>query len=67
MTAGAFPRAAGATGNAPGKNPPLLYIPCHRILRSNGIGGFTGGISVKKYLLRHVGYSAIPADKEESV
>ena len=45
-----------AVGNACGKNPILLIIPCHRVIASNGkLTGFSalGGINTKKYLLDH--------------
>ena len=45
------PGAARAVGTACGKNPILLAIPCHRVVGSNGLGGFSGGgIPVKKKL-----------------
>jgi len=50
------PKAARAIGNALGKNPMPLIIPCHRIIKSNGQpGGFsaTGGVTIKKRLLSH--------------
>lgn len=42
---------ARAVGTAVGKNPIAIIIPCHRILASNGIGGFSGGIKIKQQLL----------------
>lgn len=50
------PKAARAVGNACGRNPLPLLIPCHRILaRSQHLGGFSGGLSIKKKLLQHEG------------
>jgi methylated-DNA-[protein]-cysteine S-methyltransferase len=50
------PRAYRAVGNALGKNPVPIVIPCHRIVRSNGaLGGFGAGIAWKKRLLVHEG------------
>ncbi len=46
------PGSARAVGNAVGKNPLLFIVPCHRVVRKDGIGGFTGGIGKKIYLLR---------------
>lgn len=41
-----------AVGNANGKNPIAIIIPCHRVINSNGkIGGYTGGIDKKNILL----------------
>ncbi len=46
------PGAARAVGTACGKNPILLAIPCHRVVGSTGLGGFSGGgLSVKRKLL----------------
>ena len=46
------PQASRAVGNANGKNPLPLIIPCHRVIRENGaLGGYTGGLSIKKFLL----------------
>ena len=45
-----------AVGNACGKNPILLIVPCHRVIASNGnLTGFSalGGINTKKHLLDH--------------
>jgi methylated-DNA-[protein]-cysteine S-methyltransferase len=50
------PRAYRAVGNALGKNPVPIVIPCHRIVRSNGsLGGFGAGLPWKKRLLVHEG------------
>jgi methylated-DNA-[protein]-cysteine S-methyltransferase len=47
------PNGARAVGNALGKNPVPIVIPCHRILAANNkIGGFTGGTEIKKLLLQ---------------
>ena len=46
------PRAPRAVGSANAENPLPLYFPCHRIISSNGsLGGYGGGLGVKKYLL----------------
>ncbi|MBI2851454.1 MAG: methylated-DNA--[protein]-cysteine S-methyltransferase [Chloroflexi bacterium] len=46
------PGAARAVGQALGKNPLLIIIPCHRVVASNGgLGGFSGGLQVKRRLL----------------
>jgi len=45
-------RGARATGNALAMNPYPLIIPCHRVIRSDGsLGGFGGGLKMKKDLL----------------
>jgi O-6-methylguanine DNA methyltransferase len=46
------PRACRAVGNALGKNPIIISIPCHRIIKSNGdLGNFSSGVSLKRHLL----------------
>jgi methylated-DNA-[protein]-cysteine S-methyltransferase len=47
------PGAARAVGQALGKNPCPVIVPCHRVLNNNGgLGGFSGGIEMKKQLLK---------------
>jgi methylated-DNA-[protein]-cysteine S-methyltransferase len=44
---------ARAVGNANGKNPIGIIIPCHRVIRKNGgLGGYTGGLKYKKHFLK---------------
>jgi methylated-DNA-[protein]-cysteine S-methyltransferase len=51
-----LPNAQRAVGNALGQNPIPIVIPCHRVIRSNGeLGGFTGGITIKRKLLEFEG------------
>ncbi|MEG1806454.1 MAG: methylated-DNA--[protein]-cysteine S-methyltransferase, partial [Clostridia bacterium] len=38
------PNASRAVGNANGKNPLLIVVPCHRVVATSGIGGFSCGI-----------------------
>ncbi len=45
------PRAARAVGNANHANPWPVIVPCHRVVASNGLGGYGGGERVKRYLL----------------
>ncbi len=46
------PRAVRAVGQALGKNPLPIIVPCHRVLASNGgLGGYSGGIDMKRHLL----------------
>lgn len=55
------PRASRAVGNAVGKNPLLIVIPCHRVLAANHkLGGFSAGIENKRYLLSHEGIPLCP-------
>jgi len=43
--------AARAVGQALSKNPYPIVIPCHRVVARSGIGGYSGGVGVKKKLL----------------
>ena len=50
------PDAARAVGQAVGANPIPLLIPCHRVVGTNGgLGGFGGGLPMKRSLLRQEG------------
>lgn len=49
------PLAARAAGQALGRNPVPIIVPCHRVLSADGgLGGFsgTGGLTTKKLLLK---------------
>ena len=47
------PKAVRAVGQALGRNPLPIIVPCHRVTATGGgLGGFTGGLEVKKYLLK---------------
>ncbi len=46
------PKSFRAVANANGKNPFSIIIPCHRVIASDGkLGGYTGGLDKKAYLL----------------
>ena len=50
------PRGAQSVGQAVGRNPIGIIIPCHRILGTgNKLTGFAWGLDKKKWLLRHEG------------
>jgi O-6-methylguanine DNA methyltransferase len=50
------PGAGRAVGNALGKNPVMIIVPCHRIIKGDGKpGGFQPGIKMKKKLLANEG------------
>jgi len=52
------PKASRAVGGAVGANPLCPYIPCHRVVGSQGnLGGFAYGIDIKKKLLQGEGVS----------
>lgn len=42
---------ARAVGQALSKNPYPIMIPCHRVVARSGIGGYSGGVELKKRLL----------------
>lgn len=45
-------RAYRAAGTALGSNPLPIVVPCHRVLHSGGgLGGYTGGLDIKRRLL----------------
>jgi len=47
---------ARAVGNALANNPFPIIVPCHRAIRSDGsLGGFQGGLDMKRALLRTEG------------
>jgi len=41
-----------AVGMALSKNPLPIYIPCHRVIAKEGLGGFSEGLAWKKFLLK---------------
>lgn len=45
------PKGARAIGQAMHRNPLPLIFPCHRVVASDGLGGFGGGLELKRYLL----------------
>ncbi len=48
------PGAARAVGGANGCNRIPLIVPCHRVIAADGsLGGFNGGLHLKKRLLEH--------------
>lgn len=57
-------RAARAVGHALSKNPLPIIIPCHRVIASNGgLGGFSGGLEMKRQLLRLERFSPVKTGK----
>jgi len=51
-----IPNGARVVGNALAKNPFPIIIPCHRAVKTNGeLGGYQGGINMKRALLEMEG------------
>jgi methylated-DNA-[protein]-cysteine S-methyltransferase len=56
------PKGARAVGNTMHNNPVPIYVPCHRVIASDGrIGGYGGGIPRKLQLLRSEGFALTQA------
>ena len=48
------PSAVRAIGGANGRNPLGIFVPCHRVVGSDGsLTGFAGGVDRKRWLLDH--------------
>jgi methylated-DNA-[protein]-cysteine S-methyltransferase len=48
------PKANRAAAQSCARNPAGLFVPCHRIVRTDGtLGGFRWGLAVKQWLLTH--------------
>ena len=46
------PKGFQAVGQANGKNPLPILIPCHRVIAADGsLGGYSGGLDRKRFLL----------------
>jgi len=47
------PKAYRAVGRALSRNPLPIFLPCHRVVRADGgLGGYSAGVDVKRFLLR---------------
>lgn len=50
------PQARQAVGQANGRNPVSIVVPCHRVIGADGsLTGYGGGLERKEWLLRHEG------------
>ena len=50
------PKAVRAVGQANGRNPVPIIVPCHRVISADGtLGGYSSGLWRKKWLLEHEG------------
>jgi methylated-DNA-[protein]-cysteine S-methyltransferase len=48
------PAAVRAAAQACARNAAALFVPCHRVIRTDGtLGGFRWGLTVKRFLLAH--------------
>jgi methylated-DNA-[protein]-cysteine S-methyltransferase len=57
------PKGARAVGNAMHNNPVPIYVPCHRVIASDGgLGGYGGGARRKVQLLRSEGFALQDGD-----
>ena len=60
------PTACRAVGMANGRNPLPVFIPCHRVIGTNGsITGYSGGLEKKRFLLRLEGISQWKENRSE--
>ena len=46
------PKAARAVGQAVHRNPLPIIVPCHRVVGVSNLGGYAGGLAIKRFLLR---------------
>lgn len=71
--ADAIDSSAVAVGQACGRNPVPLVVPCHRVVAADSLGGFSGGgengLAAKEALLEHEGaldsrseWGSLPSD-----
>lgn len=50
-----------AVGQACGRNPVGIVVPCHRVVGHDSLGGYSarGGVAMKRALLRHEGWDGV--------
>jgi methylated-DNA-[protein]-cysteine S-methyltransferase len=59
-----IPGGARAVGGALARNPFPIIVPCHRAVRSDGqLGGFQGGLEMKRALLALEGIEVSPSGR----
>ncbi len=66
--AGLVGGSARAVGGANAANPIPIFIPCHRVVASTGLGGYSGGegLATKRFLLALEAHSCPAAGTLES-
>ncbi|MCS5498787.1 methylated-DNA--[protein]-cysteine S-methyltransferase [Cnuibacter physcomitrellae] len=58
------PSAVRAAASACARNAPALFVPCHRVLRTDGtMGGFAWGVPVKRSLLAREAAATRPSSE----
>lgn len=55
-------RGYRAVGRAVGANPIAIVVPCHRVVGWAGLGGYSGGLNIKRFLLEIEGAFSPPQD-----
>ncbi|WP_306054282.1 methylated-DNA--[protein]-cysteine S-methyltransferase [Natronococcus wangiae] len=48
-----------AVGQACGRNPVPVLVPCHRVVGADSLTGYAGGLDLKRALLEHEGASIL--------
>ena len=55
------PAAVRAVAGANARNPVAVVVPCHRVIAKDGtLGGYGGGLPMKRWLLEHEGWTGSP-------
>lgn len=62
MRGAGIPASAQAIGGAVGRNPLLIFRPCHRVLAATSPGGYAAGAVAKAWLLAHEEATAASAN-----
>ena len=58
------PTASRAVGNANGRNPISIIVPCHRVVGASGkLAGYAGGVDKKSWLLQWE--RGVPSGRQE--
>lgn len=61
------PRGSRAVGQANGRNPLPIVIPCHRVItHDDKLGGYSGGLDVKRVLLELEGITFDGSGRREA-